>query len=125
VTQHADFTPLQTLSTVPSEIRATLRHEGAEDIATVTLTVPPSSKGMALFQHVTIKRSAGGDPIVPILWSENDVTLWPGEMLTLTAHFAAPGEGTPLVEVSGWNVPTRSVPVSIESQAAAAQESNH
>jgi exo-1,4-beta-D-glucosaminidase len=114
VTQYADFTPLQTLSTVTSEVRATLRHEGAEDIATVTLTVPPSSKGMALFQHVTIKRSAGGDPLVPILWSDNDVTLWPGESLTLSARFAASGAATPFVEVRGWNVPTRSLPLAAE-----------
>ena len=83
-----------------------MRHEGAEDIATVTLTVPPSSKAVALFQHVSIKRSAGGEPMLPILWSDNDVTLWPGESLTLTAHFATPGAATPVVEVSGWNVPT-------------------
>jgi exo-1,4-beta-D-glucosaminidase len=114
VTQYADFTPLQTLSTETSEVRATLRHEGAEDIATVTLTVPPSSKGMALFQHVTLKRSAGGDPIVPILWSDNDVTLWPGESLTLSARFAASGAATPIVEVRGWNVPTRSLPLAVE-----------
>ena len=102
-----------------------MRHEGAEDIATVTLTVPPSSKAVALFQHVSIKRSAGGEPILPILWSDNDVTLWPGESLTLTAHFATSGAATPVVEVSGWNVPTQSVPVAVESPAAAAQQSNH
>jgi exo-1,4-beta-D-glucosaminidase len=114
VTQYADFTPLQTLSTVTSEVRATLQHEGAEDIATVTLTVPPSSKGVALFQHLAIKRSEGGDPIVPILWSDNDVTLWPGESLILSARFAASGAATPIVEVRGWNVPTRSFPLTAE-----------
>jgi exo-1,4-beta-D-glucosaminidase len=114
VTQYADFTPLQTLSTVTSEVRATLRHEGAEDIATVTLTGPPSSKGVALFQHLAIKRSEGGDPIVPILWSDNDVTLWPGESLILSARFAASGAATPIVEVRGWNVPTRSFPLTAE-----------
>ena len=77
---------------------------------------------MALFQHVSIKRSAGGELVLPILWSDNDVTLWPGESLTLTAHFAAPGAETPVVEVSGWNVPTRSVPVAVESRTAASQE---
>ena len=46
---------------------------------------------MALFQHVSIKRSAGGEPMLPILWSDNDITLWPGESLTLTAHFNATG----------------------------------
>ena len=77
---------------------------------------------MALFQHVSIKRSAGGELMLPILWSDNDVTLWPGESLTLTAHFAASGAEAPVVEVSGWNVPTRSVPVSLESRTAASQE---
>ena len=125
VTQYADLTPLQSLPVATSEARATMRHEGAEGIATVTLTVPLSSKAMALFQHVSIKRSAGGELMSPILWSDNDVTLWPGESLTLTAHFATPGAATPVVEVNGWNVPTISVPVAVESRTAASQERNH
>ncbi len=123
--QYADLSPLQSLPTATSEVRATMRHEGAEDIATITLTVPPSSSAVALFQHVAIKRSAGGELMLPILWSDNDVTLWPGESLTLTARFAMPGAATPVVEVSGWNVPTRSVSVAVESRRAAAQEMNH
>jgi exo-1,4-beta-D-glucosaminidase len=125
VTQYADLTPLQSLPAATTTVRATMRHEGAEDIATVTLTVPLSSKAVALFQHVSIKRSAGGEPMLPILWGDNDVTLWPGESLTLTAHFATPGAATPVVEVSGWNVPTMSVPVAVESRTAASQEGNH
>jgi exo-1,4-beta-D-glucosaminidase len=116
---------LQSLPAATTTVRATMRHEGAEDIATVTLTVPLSSKAVALFQHVSIKRSAGGEPMLPILWGDNDVTLWPGESLTLTAHFATPGAATPVVEVSGWNVPTMSVPVAVESRTAASQEGNH
>jgi exo-1,4-beta-D-glucosaminidase len=122
VTQYADLTPLQSLSAATSEVRATLRHEGAEDIASVTLTVPESSKTVALFQHVSIKRSAVGELMLPILWSDNDVTLWPGESLTLTARFAASGAEAPVVELSGWNVQTRSVPVSLDSPAAASRE---
>jgi exo-1,4-beta-D-glucosaminidase len=149
VTQYADLTPLQSLPTVTSEVRATLRHEGAEDIATVTLTVPPSSRAVALFQHVSIRRSAGGELMLPILWSDNDVTLWPGESLTLTAHFVTSGAAAPVVpagdsladrsvvpagdsladrsvvEVSGWNVPTQSVPVAVETRTAASQGRNH
>src|SRR5262249_44644966 len=114
VTRYADLTPLQSLPAATSEVRATMRHEGAGDIATVTLTVPPSSRAVALFQHVSIKRSASGELVLPILWSDNDVTLWPGESLTLTAHFTTSGSATPVIEVSGWNVPTRSVPVAVE-----------
>ena len=110
LTQYADLTALQSLPTATSDVRATMRRERAEDIVTVTLTVPASSKVVALFQHVSIRRSAGGKLVLPILWSDNDVTLWPGESLTLTAHFAAQGAAKPIVEVSGWNVPARSVP---------------
>jgi exo-1,4-beta-D-glucosaminidase len=75
---------------------------------------------------VSIKRFAGGEPVLPILWSDNDITLWPGESLTLTAHLATSGAASltratpvaakPVVEVSGWNVPTQSVPVAVESR---------
>jgi exo-1,4-beta-D-glucosaminidase len=130
VTRYADLTPLQSLPTTTATVRATLRHEGAEDIAAVTLTVPASSKAVALFQHVSIKRTAGGEAMLPILWSDNDVTLWPGESLTLSAHFATPraatpggaipGGATPVVEVSGWNVPALSAPIAAENGTAAA-----
>jgi exo-1,4-beta-D-glucosaminidase len=137
VTRYADLTPLQSLPAAASEVRATLRHEGDEDIASVTLTVPPSSPAVALFQHVSIKRAAGGEPLVPILWSDNDVTLWPGESLTLTAHLGTPGARAPagakapagaeapIVEVTGWNVPTRSVPLTVESRTAASRDMVH
>ena len=125
VTRYADLTSLQSLPGATSDLQATLRHEGAEDIATVTLTVPPASRSVALFQHVSIRRSAGAELVLPIRWSDNDVTLWPGESLTVTAHFATPGGAVPVVEVSGWNVPARSVPVAAESRTAASQEMTH
>ncbi|HLW23326.1 MAG TPA: hypothetical protein VKT22_03070 [Steroidobacteraceae bacterium] len=125
VSRYADLTLLQSLPAATSEVRATIRREGAEDIASVTLTVPPSSKTVALFQHVSVKRPEGGDPLLPILWSDNDVTLWPGESITLTARFATPGGVMPVVEVSGWNVPTQSIPVAAENRTAAAREGKH
>jgi len=114
VTHYADLTALQSLPTATAEVRATLQHEGTQDAVSVTLTVPPSSKAMALFQHVSIKRSADGEPMLPILWSDNDVTLWPGESITLTARYARLGTATPVIEVSGWNAPARSVPVVLQ-----------
>ncbi len=114
VTRYADLTSLQSLPVATSEVRATVRREGSESIATVTLGVPSSSKAVALFQHVAIKRSAGSESVTPILWSDNDVTLWPGESVTLTAHFATPAADAPVIEVTGWNVPTQSTPARVE-----------
>ncbi len=118
VTRYADLTALQSLPTATCEIRATLRQEGADDVATVTLSAPASATSVALFEHATIRRSAGGEPVLPVLWSDNDVTLWPGESVTMTARFAAAGAEAPVVDVSGWNAPTRSVALLVESRAA-------
>ncbi len=120
--RYADLTALQDMPTVSSEVRATMRADGGEQVVTVTLTVPASSKAMAFFQHLSIKHSGHGEPLVPIVWSDNDITLWPGESRTVSAHINAPGTapgnatGTamPVVEVSGWNVPTQTVPISMQ-----------
>lgn len=119
LTQYADLTALKTLPAAVSEIHATTRHEGKEDVATVTLSVPGSSRTVALFQHVSIRRGAQGDLALPIRWNDNDVTLWPGESIVLTARYASQGTATPVVEVNGWNVPTQSVP------AGTTQETDH
>lgn len=124
MTRYADLTALRSLPPASSEVRATVLHEGAEDSVMVTLTVPPSSPAVAMFQHVSIKGSADGEPLTPILWSDNDVTLWPGESRTLRARFAATGAANPVVEVSGWNVPTLRVPVA-DGAADASRGGNH
>ena len=117
VTRYADLTPLQSLPTASCDVQATVRREADSDIATVTLSVPASSKTVALFQHVSVRQSAGGAAVLPVRWSDNDVTLWPGESIVLTARFAHTA-ASPLVEVSGWNVPSRSVPAVVERPAA-------
>jgi len=124
-TQYADLSALQSLPAATSEVRASTRHEGGENVTTVTLTVPASSRAVALFQHLSIRQAAHGELALPIRWSDNDVTLWPGESLTLTAHYAAQGTAAPVVEVGGWNVPARSVPATVENPADASQGTNH
>ncbi|HJU07268.1 MAG TPA: glycoside hydrolase family 2 [Rhodanobacteraceae bacterium] len=117
VTRYADFTALRSLSTASSEVHATTRRDGDDYVTTVALTVPKSSNIVALFQHLSIRQSDHGDLALPILWSDNDVTLWPGESLTVTARYKAKGTTRPVLEVSGWNVPTRYVPASPAADA--------
>jgi exo-1,4-beta-D-glucosaminidase len=117
--QYADLTVLQSLPAATSEVRATTQREGNDDVTTVTLSVPASSKAVALLQHVSIRRDAHGNLALPIRWNDNDVTLWPGESMVLTARYASQGTADPVVEVSGWNAPAQSVP------AAAKQGTDH
>jgi exo-1,4-beta-D-glucosaminidase len=109
LTQYADLTALRSLPAATSNVHATTQRDGDDNITTVTLSVSESSKAVALFQHLSIRKSADGDAALPILWSDNDVTLWPGESLTVTARYAAKGIIAPVVEVSGWNVPVQHV----------------
>lgn len=117
LTQFADLSGLRSLPAATSEIRATTQREGDEDVTTVRLSVPASSRAVALFQHVSIRR-ANGTLALPVLWNDNDVTLWPGEAIVLTARYASQDSAAAVVEVDGWNVPRRSVP-------AAAREARH
>lgn len=125
VTRYADLTALLSLPTAASEVRATLQREAGRDIATVTLTLPASARGVALFQHVSIRQGADSKPVLPVLWSDNDVTLWPGESVTLTAHFATPQDQAPIVEVSGWHLPAQSVPFVSGDPAGAPLKRDH
>jgi exo-1,4-beta-D-glucosaminidase len=73
---------------------------------------------VAFFLRADVRRgaadgtpAAGDDEVLPVFWSENDITLWPGESQTLTAAYrmsALEGQA-PVVSVSGWNVPRSDV----------------
>ncbi|NII10172.1 glycoside hydrolase family 2 [Oleiagrimonas sp. C23AA] len=123
--QYADLSALQSLPVATSQVHATLRRANGEQVIRVTLTVPRSSKAVALFQHVAIRRAADGALALPILWNHNDVTLWPGESVTLTARYGGPAMAAPVVEVDGWNVPSRRFPIDGVRPMDAAQEKTH
>ena len=55
---------------------------------------------------------ADGTPVLPVRWSDNQVSLWPGESTTLTATYrTADLHGSaPMLRVSGWNTATATVP---------------
>jgi exo-1,4-beta-D-glucosaminidase len=59
------------------------------------------------------------------LWSDNDVTLWPGESLTLTARYSAQGATAPVLEVSGWNVAQQVIPAAAGNSVESTQEAIH
>ncbi len=92
-----------------------MRGEGGEEVITITLTVPSSSTAVSFFQHLSIKQSEHGEPVVPVVWSDNDITLWPGESRTVSARIKAIGTTMPVVEVSGWNLATRIIPITAAS----------
>jgi len=56
----------------------------------------------------------GGTEITPITYTDNYVSLWPGESTTITATYGTSDLGgqAPYLRVRGYNVPTTSIPIS-------------
>ena len=101
---HGDFTELATLPPVTLDVKTAFDHDGADDRALVTLKNPGPS--VAFFVRLRVLKSPDGEQILPSMWSDNYVSLLPGETRTLTARWRsedAPG-ATPTVAVDGWNV---------------------
>jgi len=109
VTQYGDFTALASLPKATREAQVSTVREGDEEVTTVTLSIPLSSPSAAVQEHLAIRRGVKGELALPVTWSDNDVTLWPGESMQLTARYPAKGTAGAVVEVSGWNTPAEQV----------------
>ena len=117
VGRYADFTALARLPAARVDARAETRMHGGDSTTTVTLQVPKDSAGLAFFLHASIV-DAKGEPVVPVLWNTNDVSLWPGESVTLTARTPAGGHGAPRVKLQGWNRDTQTLTGDIQRDEA-------
>ncbi|MEU0570734.1 hypothetical protein ABZ297_35815 [Nonomuraea sp. NPDC005983] len=80
--------------------------------ATITLA-NTSPSALAFFARPEITAGNGGREVVPITYSDNYVTLWPGESTTITAAYdtADLGGQPPYLRLRGYNLPTTSTPV--------------
>jgi exo-1,4-beta-D-glucosaminidase len=121
----SQYASLQALQTLPqSAISATASTTtqagpaGADRATTVTIT-NTSSSAVAFLLRTDVRRGTAGGQELPgdnelqsSLWQGNDITLFPGESQTLTVTWkSADLQGaTPLVSVSGWNVPKIDIP---------------
>ncbi|WP_030339564.1 glycoside hydrolase family 2 protein [Streptomyces sp. NRRL S-1022] len=110
-TGYADLKGLASMDRVPVSATAATRSSDGMSTTTVSLRHSGSGTTPALLTDVHLV-DAQGKPVLPVRWSDNEVSLWPGESVTLTAtyrtsdlHGSAPG-----VRVSGWNTPERTVP---------------
>ena len=130
LSQYANLTGLQNLPSEPVQVAAaTSPAPGGQRVTSVTITNPSANKAVAFFLRADVRRGTaagtalpGDNEILPVSWSDNDVTLWPGQSQTLTATYAASGLGgaTPVVSVGGWNVPSAVFAAPQSGPAAAA-----
>jgi exo-1,4-beta-D-glucosaminidase len=112
--QFANLSALQNLPAAQVGVSASSHPTtGGQMTTDVTITNTSNKPTVAFFLRADVRRGdAAGTPapgdnqVLPIFWSDNDVTLWPGESETLSASYSRSdlGGASPVVSVSGWNV---------------------
>ena len=123
MTQFADMTALQSLGTAKISATASTSARpgpnGADTASTVTITNTSSTPVVGFFLRSDIRRGnadgteqSGDNEVTSGLWSDNDITLWPGESQTLTVSYRAAdlNGATPVISIAGFNVGKIDVP---------------
>ena len=108
VSTYANMTGLNTLPTNTSVGAYWSRNsDGTTDTVILTLT-NTSPTALAFFLRAEVTAGVGGLEVVPVTYTDNDVTLFPGESTTITARYATADLGgqQPSLRVRGYNVPS-------------------
>lgn len=103
----ADMTALNTMARTPLDVHA--QHAADGDGVTIQLANP--SKQVAFFERAEVMSTRDGDEILPIEYSDNYITVFPGETVTLRATVPPNGGNPAWVRVSGYNTDPIVVPV--------------
>ena len=122
MTQFANLGQLQSLPAAAVRVRARSESLGnGVERTVVRITNTSSRPTVAFFLRADVRRgsrsgtpAAGDNEVLPISWSDNDVTLWPGESETLRATYQSTDlhGASPVVSVSAQNSPLQDVPAS-------------
>lgn len=100
VTSYANFTSLNAMPTADLAVTASTN---------TTLSLHNKGAVPAVFVRLNLVDAASGVDVLPVTWSDNYMSLWPGEKLAVTIGYerragAGAGAGGVRVEVSGMNV---------------------
>ena len=115
-----DLTGLDSLPMVTLGVDLVRRDSGGKLLLDVTLS--NSSSAVALLAHVQLRNQRTNQRVLPVFYSDNYVSLLPGERRTTTIEAALQdlGPGRPLVTLDGWNVTTTARQFNVGGGAAVA-----
>jgi exo-1,4-beta-D-glucosaminidase len=125
ITTYANLQALQTLpASSISATAVTTQQAGPDsaDLATTVTITNTSSSTAAFLLRADVRRGtatggllSGDSELQSSIWQDNDITLFPGESQTLTVTYDSSdlGANTPVITVSGWNVPQVSIPAPV------------
>ena len=113
VRNYANLTGLNSLASNGS-VTASASRTIASGQETVTITLNnTSATNIAFFTRAEVTAGNNGLEVLPVTYTDNYVSLFPGESITITAKYAtADLSGQPYLRIRGYNVPqfTISVP---------------
>jgi exo-1,4-beta-D-glucosaminidase len=123
-TSYANLKGLSNLGSATLSATASTTAAGSDSTTSVTLT--NAGTKIAFFTDAHIVR-ANGTPVLPAQWTDNEVSLWPGESATLTAKYrTADLQGSaPSVRVQGWNVASTTIPAVPDNTAPSTPANLH
>ena len=104
---YADLTLLDSLP--PAQVDVTHRLETASHESRMTVTLANRSDKIAFLVDLLLTDETTGEPVTPVFWQDNYVSLLPNETRALTATFSSAGQA-PHLAVRGWNIKARSTP---------------
>jgi hypothetical protein len=108
--QQDNFQALNSLPAVALEVEARKREADGKCLLEVAARNP--SGAIALMAHLQLRRARTGQRVLPVFYSDNYLSLLPGESraLTIEAAVADLGGEEPLLAVDGWNVTVNPTP---------------
>jgi beta-galactosidase/beta-glucuronidase len=104
-----DYTLLDKMASAQLDASITRHDAGGKLLLNVTLSNP--TQVIAVMAHLQLRRTtkSSSERVLPVYYSENFVSLLPGESRTITIEADAKDLGTeqPVVMLDGWNVTVR------------------
>ena len=103
--QYADYTALDKLPKVKLEYD--YQYSKDDRFGKISLTVKNPSGVIAFFTFIDVVDAETGNPILPVYWDDNYITLLPGEERNYEAKFFLSdmkSDVRPVLEIKAWNV---------------------
>ena len=103
--EKADFTDLDKLPKTEVNVSASaIKKEGSNYMLSVTIENP--GKDLAFSVNPKILKKTSMEPVLPVFWDDNYISLLPGEKRTLNVEFDSKNLGgeEPVLKVDGWNI---------------------
>jgi exo-1,4-beta-D-glucosaminidase len=101
---YADYTALQGIP--KTMLKLSHKENAGSDSTTHTVTITNTGKTVAFFVHLRALKGKAGDDILPVIFSDNYISLAPGETRVLTCTYKNKDamNAAPYFQTSAWNL---------------------